>query len=103
MTLLYEGEREIRSKRNKVILGVIGLIFGFIAGYLGMRGLENAGISGVQSENLLIIIGISLCVATYIQIIVHEAGHLIAGKVSGYEFVSFRIANFMWIKKGEKL
>ena len=93
----------MKSKRNKMILSVIGLIFGFIAGYLGISGLKNAGISGEQSENLLIIIGISLCAAAYIQIIVHEVGHLIGGKASGYEFVSFRIANFMWIKDGEKL
>lgn len=35
----------------------------------------------------------------FLQIIIHEAGHLVFGLLSGYKFSSFRIADFMWIKE----
>jgi len=34
----------------------------------------------------------------YIQMIIHEAGHLIAGLLSGYKFSSFRIGSLMLLK-----
>lgn len=34
----------------------------------------------------------------FLQIIIHEAGHLFFGLMTGYRFSSFRIGNFMWIK-----
>ncbi|MFR5601384.1 MAG: M50 family metallopeptidase [Lachnospiraceae bacterium] len=41
--------------------------------------------------------------ASYIQIIVHEAGHLAAGLLSGYQFSSFRIGSFMLVKDAGKM
>lgn len=35
--------------------------------------------------------------------LVHEAGHLVFGLLTGYGFCSFRIFSFMWVKDGEKL
>lgn len=42
-------------------------------------------------------------VAVFIQTIFHEAGHLVAGLLSGYRFSSFRIGNFMLVKENEKM
>ena len=36
--------------------------------------------------------------AAFVQIIIHEAGHLACGLLSGYRFSSFRVASFMWVK-----
>lgn len=38
-----------------------------------------------------------------IHIVVHEAGHLLFGLLTGYQFASFRIGSFMWIKENGKL
>jgi hypothetical protein len=40
-----------------------------------------------------------LAVTLMLQIIVHEGGHCLGGLASGYEFASFRILNWMIIKK----
>ena len=32
------------------------------------------------------------------QVILHEAGHLVCGLLSGYRFSSFRVGNLMWVK-----
>lgn len=44
-----------------------------------------------------------LVIAIYLQIILHECGHLLCGLFSGYKFVSFRIFNFTFIQEKGKL
>ena len=53
------------------------------------------------SELALLIAGlvIAFYAAYSIQMPVHELGHLVFGKLSGYELLVFRIGNFMWIQK----
>ncbi len=45
----------------------------------------------------------TIFIAFYLQIILHESGHLIAGLLSGYRFLSFRIASLTLIRKGGRL
>ena len=76
-------------------------ICGYLVAKYGIGELENL----TTGERLF---KISLCfvaiyVAIIVQIIIHEAGHLIFGQLSGYEFSSFRIFSFMWIKKNGKI
>ena len=42
---------------------------------------------------------IGLVLSFVLHIFIHEIGHLIAGKISGYSFVSIRFFNVMFIKK----
>lgn len=39
-----------------------------------------------------------ICASWFIQILIHEAGHLFFGLLSGYKFGAFRILSFMWVK-----
>ena len=51
-----------------------------------------------------VILGLAgIMLLAYISIIVHEAGHLIFGLMSGYGFSSFRIGSLMWVKQGGKI
>lgn len=54
---------------------------------------------------LLLLIGMIICiyVLLFFQIIIHEAGHLVFGFMSGYKFSSFRIFSFMLVKDSGKL
>ena len=45
---------------------------------------------------------ISLILAIFLQVILHEGGHLLLGFVTGYRFVSFRIGNLTLIKEEGK-
>ncbi len=36
----------------------------------------------------------------FLQIILHEFGHMIAGWLSGYQFTSFRVGSLMWVRQG---
>lgn len=44
-----------------------------------------------------------LMLSLYLQIIAHETGHLICGLLTGYEYSSFRIGSFMWVKLNGKI
>lgn len=46
---------------------------------------------------------VSFIVAIAILIPIHEAGHLVCGLLTGYDFVSFRIFNFTFIKIDGKI
>ncbi len=39
----------------------------------------------------------------FLHIIIHEAGHLLAGLCSGYKFSSFRIGSFAWVKRDGRI
>lgn len=42
-------------------------------------------------------------VAFFVETVLHEAGHLVFGLLTGYSFCSFRIANLMWVKEGGRV
>lgn len=66
----------------------------------------NKHISAIPEEQeilLLLIIFLSIYITMYVQIIIHELGHLVFGLISGYKFSSFRIGNIMLLKTGGKL
>lgn len=52
---------------------------------------------------LIVVFFIILLLVCFMQVIIHEAGHLIFGLLSGYKFNSFRIFNYMIVKDNNKL
>ncbi len=45
---------------------------------------------------------ISIIASIFLQIMIHETGHLIFGRLSGYQFVSFRIGKYTLIKENHR-
>lgn len=78
-----------------IILCLVGAACGFLISIAMFSGILN------PFEAVLLLVGI--IVAFYLSTILHEAGHLIFGLISGYKFSSFRIASFMWIKQDGKI
>lgn len=98
------------KKKKGSLKQYIGLIFmiiiGGAGGFLAAGYLDSVLETGKSPQELLFFTGgILICfiIACYLQIIIHEAGHLIFGLLSGYRFSSFRIGSFIWLKEGEKL
>lgn len=87
-------KKKKRIKLSDSIVGVLGALMGFFIGLLGARsGAEDRGVIGV------IIVVLMIIVSMYGQTIIHEAGHLLFGLLTGYKFVSFRIGSFILIKE----
>lgn len=64
---------------------------------------EMAQNSFLEDMGVFAILLLVFCASMYLQIIIHEAGHLIFGLLSGYRFSSFRIGNMIWKKVYETL
>lgn len=93
------------KKKSDYIFIVFYMIIGFSCGFGTISFLEDAANElsfGMYILFLLFLIA-ELYVCMLIQIIIHEAGHLVFGFISGYKFSSFRIANLMWIKENGKI
>ena len=80
---------------------VVGAVIGFVLGKLAAGADGPEFIGEVASDQLIMGIiwfSLSLLVSFFLQIIIHEAGHLVMGLFSGYRFVSFRIMNLLITK-----
>lgn len=97
------------DKKNKkknlgqIIYTIIMLLAGLFCG--GMAGviLAHAEEQGVEFWAGMVALFLGIYGAMLIQIIVHEAGHLVFGLMSGYEFSSFRIGSLMLLKEDGKI
>jgi hypothetical protein len=95
-----------KKKLNTNIMGmIIGAIFGFVIafifGYVLGKNLQD--IPRTEYFLLLIPFLIFLYTSIVMHIIIHESGHLIGGKLSGYQFISFTVINMVFIKQNGKL
>ena len=52
---------------------------------------------------VLLLLMIMMYLAMFLQIVIHEAGHLIFGLATGYEFSSFRVGSLLWKKEDGKI
>lgn len=79
---------------------VIGGICGFLIAEFAI-GNEQDGFADVLYSVALLLVGVY--VGMFLQIAIHEAGHLVFGLLSGYGFSSYRIGSFMWLKENGKI
>lgn len=93
-----------KQSKNKIswktiIPAFVGGVAGGLGGFFGAKFLDKNDMG--MPEYVLVLVGIAI--AIYLQVVLHEAGHLIFGLLSGYKFVSFRVGSFTIYKKGGKL
>lgn len=84
----------MKNKIVKIILIVITLL-----SYCALGVFVGFFMQNYQAKYIVtcvLVFGISI--ATAINVLIHEAGHLVAGLLTGYRFVSFRIFSFVLLK-----
>lgn len=81
---------------------LLGAAIGFLlAWYSENRDFDIWPLEGGILPYLALLAG--FIAALFIHTIIHEAGHLLFGLMSGYRFSSFRIGSLMWIKENGRL
>ena len=106
----------MKNKVTKIIKMLLGAVLGALTGYIGVElimGLiggdspePSAGKEEIDIGLMMLSIAlalVSLVVAVVLHIILHEAGHLICGLLTGFRFVSFRIFKFTLVKEDGRL
>lgn len=80
----------------------IGVVCGLLIGkVMGTMIKEEKDTGNVLLAVAVLFLGMYFGI--FLQIVIHEAGHLLFGLLSGYRFSSFRIGSFMWLKEDGKL
>lgn len=89
---------------------VIGMLVGFglvMAGFAVFSDKQVSDLVGAMASVSMVVSMIAsfiaVLLALVVQTLIHEAGHLLFGLLTGYRFVSFRIFNFTIIKSGGHL
>lgn len=89
---MKQKKRFTKDKIMMVIFILLSSLYGGFLGFLSGRMMGELGSYG------LVILLFSVFLSIPLHVILHEVGHLIAGKLSGYEFIMFRLFNSVWIK-----
>ena len=95
-----------RSNPGQSWIAVLfSMLLGGCAGVLILNYLIplGEGLSFGQRLLLFVLSLFSFYVAMLLQIVIHEAGHLVFGLLTGYRFLSFRIFSLMLVREDGKL
>jgi len=90
---------------QKLLPSLMSLFMGAVCGVFISLYALNPDAEKNNSERLFdfAILFVGMYAAMFVQIIIHEAGHLVFGLISGYSFSSFRILSFTLIKTDGKI
>ena len=87
------------KKTAKLLMALIGLLFGMGLGIGAVVMLERlSDLPTGQWLALYALFFVMLYVLFLVELIAHEAGHLLFGLMTGWRFVSFRIGSILWLR-----
>lgn len=100
-------KKKQKGRAGDVIMAMFFVAIGAVCGYAsgkyfdlsapGQEGSLTGWLLGLGLTVLCLVAGI------YLQLILHEGGHLVFGLLTGYRFLSFRIGSLMWMKKDGRI
>ncbi len=92
-----------KEKKKQSAKSFIMIIFFMLIGFF--CGILMAEYAFTKEEPLLrfLMLAAAMYISMFLQIIIHEGGHLVFGLLTGYKFVSFRIGSITLIKINGKL
>jgi hypothetical protein len=99
------GEKT-QKKGSPYLVIAVYLLIGVICGILIVAYIFSASAEKLPFGRFLFmccILLVGMYLAMFLQTIIHEAGHLVFGLLTGYRFSSFRIGNLMWVKVDGKI
>lgn len=113
-TELVKEKKQLRKKGSKGtwIFLFICMIFGGCMGGFGVYFMEKGLLTAIEppfpTADSFVWLGVFFLLLLFyasmiLQIIIHEAGHLVFGLLTGYRFLSFRVFSFTLVKKDGKI
>lgn len=101
------------KKAIKLIVSMaLGACLGFMTVWIGVFLFTDTSFSTLEDKfvnvelgelaGIFLMASIFMFFSFFLQVIIHEGGHLVCGLATGYRFVSFRILNFTLIRQDGK-
>lgn len=88
------------------LMTAVMMLIGAGCGVFMARYVDVSAALGKDTGKRLIMLGlllIGMYAFVFVQLVIHEAGHLVFGLLTGYRFSSFRIGSLMWVREGERV
>lgn len=99
--------KERQGKLGQIARGILaGAACGVVLGMALIRAIHVGDLmqrGGVEFAITYGLVIVSLFVAVFVQLIIHEGGHLVFGLASGYRFSSFRVGSLMVLRSDGRL
>ncbi len=92
--------KQKNSRRKFPAAAVVSILVGVAAGLIAGQLIDDTKTGG---EFLLLLILAVFAIGAFLGTIIHEAGHLVMGLLTGYKFLSFRIGSLTLVKTTEGL
>lgn len=93
-----------KRKLPKPVLFALSILRGMAAGLMiGVAAMLVAHQKGLAERYSLIHFYLSFFLGAFTQIVLHEAGHLVFGLMTGYRFVSFRVGSLMLLRANGRM
>ena len=103
-TKTYEPFRQKSKNTLTIILMIVCILIGGSFGCFGATfSSKLKRVDRSASMWAIFVFAASVLVLSLVAIIVHEAGHLVFGLLTGYRFLSFRIFSMVFFKQDGKL
>ncbi|MBQ9841430.1 MAG: hypothetical protein IJO78_07545 [Erysipelotrichaceae bacterium] len=83
---------------HNLIFRTLNMMLGIGCALIYMALIPNASFASIM---IGLMFGMIVC--NVFHVIMHEAGHLVFGLISGYEFLSFRVGSHVWLNINGKL
>lgn len=103
ISLVCSGKQKKKQVLILLFLCVLLMLLGFFLPFL----LDSIfPVDEMKTGELVVLfsgIFVAVIIAAFFQILLHETGHLIFGLLTGYQFSSFRIGRYMWVKHENKI
>ncbi len=88
----------IRRNFGQMVMGASYALMGLGC---GIAAVQSADAAGWSVGRLLLVMLAGVYGSILIHIVLHEAGHMVFGLLTGYRFASFRIGSFVWQRTDE--
>ncbi len=100
-----KSDRKSQKKSKPGMLPglLIGMLLGGVCGFAMVAGLPDIPLLDASPLLGIAALVLALYAAMLVQIVLHEAGHLVGGLLTGYTFCSFRVFGLVLIKENGRL
>jgi len=92
-------KKKITNLSIVISLGLLGAAFGYFGGQFLFVTDKNIELPTFYIVVMILIFAFSFIVS----VAIHELGHLITGKLLGFQFYMYTVGPFMWIKEEDKV
>lgn len=102
---MKEKRKKKKGTLGQALVMALFMLIGACCGVVMVAYVESAlaGRAPLALTGALLLLLAGMYLALFLQLVIHEAGHLLGGLVTGYRFSSFRVGSFMWVKEGSRL